>query len=218
MTRPTAFSLPGMVREEKITRSPLPRVTSGCSSWAMRDERRARLALAAGAQRHHLVGRQVAVGIGAAKLLDAVEIAGLAGDLGDAVHGAADHHHLAAAGAAPRPRPPACAPRWRRRSSPRRGRALLAINSLSDFATSRFGRRAPFAHRIGGIPDHGEAAGVAERPQLGLVGRRADQRGRIELPVAGVEHRAERGADDEGVGLRDRMGDRDELDVERRQA
>ena len=33
----TAFSLPGMVREEKITRSPLASVTSGCSSSAMRD-------------------------------------------------------------------------------------------------------------------------------------------------------------------------------------
>ena len=34
--RPTAFSLPGMVREEKITRSPLPSEISGCSSSAMR--------------------------------------------------------------------------------------------------------------------------------------------------------------------------------------
>ena len=36
MTLPTAFSLPGMVREEKITRSPLVNVTSGCWSSAMR--------------------------------------------------------------------------------------------------------------------------------------------------------------------------------------
>ena len=36
MMRPTAFSLPGMGREEKITRSPCDSATSGCSSWAMR--------------------------------------------------------------------------------------------------------------------------------------------------------------------------------------
>ena len=59
-------------------------------------ERGARLALAAGAQRHDLVGRQVAVELGAAEILDAVEIAGLARDLLDAVHRAADHHDLAA--------------------------------------------------------------------------------------------------------------------------
>ena len=62
-------------------------------------ERRARLALAAGAKRHHLVGRQIAVGVDRAEVLDALEIAGLARDLDDALHGAADHHHLALGGA-----------------------------------------------------------------------------------------------------------------------
>ncbi len=37
ITRITAFSLPGMAREEKITRSPRETETSGCSSWAMRE-------------------------------------------------------------------------------------------------------------------------------------------------------------------------------------
>ena len=36
MIRVTAFSLPGMAREEKITRSPRENVTSGCWSSAMR--------------------------------------------------------------------------------------------------------------------------------------------------------------------------------------
>jgi hypothetical protein len=44
-------------------------------------ERRARLALAAGAEREHFVGRQVAVDINRAEFLDAVEVAGLARDL-----------------------------------------------------------------------------------------------------------------------------------------
>ena len=57
MTRPTAFSLPGMVREEKMMVSPLLKVTSGCWSSAMRASARAQLALASGAERHHLVGR-----------------------------------------------------------------------------------------------------------------------------------------------------------------
>ena len=46
-------------------------------------ERRARLALAAGAKRHDLVRRQIAVGIDAAEILHAFEIAGLARDLHD---------------------------------------------------------------------------------------------------------------------------------------
>ena len=60
-----------------------------------------------------------------------------------------------------------------------------------------------------------ETAVGAERAELGLVGRRAEDRGRIELPIAGVQHVAERRADNKRVGNRDRMGDGDELDIER---
>ena len=62
-------------------------------------QRRARLALAAGAQRQHLVGRKMAVKVGAAKILHAVEMAGLARHLHHALHGAADHHDFAPGGA-----------------------------------------------------------------------------------------------------------------------
>ena len=99
MTRPTAFSLPGMVREEKITRSPRRERDLGMLVLGDARERRARLALAAGAERHDLVGRQIAVGIHRPEILHAVEIAGLARDLHDALHGAADHHDLASAAA-----------------------------------------------------------------------------------------------------------------------
>ena len=78
-----------------------------------------------------------------------------------------------------------------------------------------FRRRAALADGIGGIADQREAALVAERAQLRLVGRRADHRRRVDLPVAGVQHGAERRADDETVRFRDRMRDRHELDVER---
>ena len=53
--RPTARSLPGMVREEKMTRSPLSSVHLGMLVLGDARERGARLALAAGAQQHHLV-------------------------------------------------------------------------------------------------------------------------------------------------------------------
>ena len=95
---------------------------------------------------------------------------------------------------------------------PRRARDQLGRASARDIGLRR---RAAFAHRIGGIADQREAALVAERAQLGLVGRRADHRRRIDLPVAGVQHVAERRADDQRVRFRDRMRDRDQLDVER---
>lgn len=58
-------------------------------------QRRTRLALASGAQGQHLVRRKVTVDLGRAEILHAVEIAGLAGDLHHALHGAADHDDLA---------------------------------------------------------------------------------------------------------------------------
>ena len=115
MTRPTAFSLPGMVREEKITRSPARERDLGMIVLGDARKRRARLALAAGAERDDLVRRQIAVDIDRPKILHAVEIAGLARDLHDALHGAADHHDLAVGGARRHPRPRAGARRWRRR-------------------------------------------------------------------------------------------------------
>ena len=52
---PTARSLPGMVREEKMTRSPFVELDLGMLVLGDARERGARLALAAGAQQHHLV-------------------------------------------------------------------------------------------------------------------------------------------------------------------
>ena len=57
MIVPTAFSLPGMARDEKITRSPGDRAMSGCSLLRDAGERGARLALRAGEQRDDLVAR-----------------------------------------------------------------------------------------------------------------------------------------------------------------
>src|SRR5215218_9438092 len=60
---------------------------------------RPRLALAPGAQGHHLVRWQIAEDVHAAKILYAVKIAGLARHLHDALHGTADHDHLSVSSA-----------------------------------------------------------------------------------------------------------------------
>src|SRR5579872_4093810 len=57
-------------------------------------QRRARLALTSRTQRQHLVRWKMAIKIGAAKILHAVEITGFPRHLNDALHRAADHHHL----------------------------------------------------------------------------------------------------------------------------
>ena len=126
-------------------------------------ERGARLALAAGAQRHDLVGRQVAVGLDAAEIGDAVEIAGLARDLLDA---------RPSRGRPPRPRgPPAAAA-----SATARMRATLEAKVVTATRPVRagdqlaqrlrdvgLGGRTAVAHRIGGVADQREAAFLAER-------------------------------------------------------
>ena len=61
-------------------------------------QRGARLALAAGAECEHLVRRQVAVDLDGTKIPDAVEIAGLARDMRDALHGTANQDNLAITG------------------------------------------------------------------------------------------------------------------------
>ena len=188
--RPTAFSLPGMVRAEKITVSPRDSVTSGCWSSAMRAKRRARLALAAGAQRHDLVGRQIAVGIHRPERLDAFEIAKFARNRDDALHRAPDHDHFAVVFLrCQRHRPQA---RHVRCEGCHRDAAFRRLdqrrNIAGDFA---FRRRDAVAHGIGGIADNGETARIAERAQLCFVGAGADQRRAVDLPVAGMQHRAQ---------------------------
>ena len=178
-------------------------------------KRRAWLPLAAGTERNHLVGRQIAVDVDVAKILDALEIAGLARDLRRRVPSPA------------RPAPP----RGRRRpppAPPTRIRATLeakvvtptrpgalAIRSASACADVGFRGRAALADSIGGIAEQREAAFVAERTQLGLVGRRTDHRGLVDLPVAGMQHGSEPCAQDETVRFRDRMRHRHVFDIER---
>ena len=177
-------------------------------------QRRARLALAAGAQRQHLVGRKMPIEIGAAEILHAVEIAGLARHLHHALHRAPDHHHLA----------PGRLGGVRDRAQPRDvggkgGHGDPALGGLHQFGDGLgdlgLRRRAPFPHRIGGIADQRQHAGIAEFAQPPLVGRHADDRRRIDFPVAGVQHGPDLGLDRQRMGFRNRMRDRNELDIER---
>ena len=77
----------------------------------------------------------------------------------------------------------------------------------------RTGRAGP--QRVGRVADHRQDTLVAEPAQRILVGRQTDQRVGVELPVAGMQHRAGGGAQHNRVGLGDRMGQGDELEIER---
>ena len=78
-----------------------------------------------------------------------------------------------------------------------------------------FRRAFALAQNIGGIADEREHALFAERPQPRFVGEAADERRRVDLPVAGMHDEPRRRADRERAALGDRMRDGDELDVER---
>ena len=101
MILPTAFSLPGMVREEKTTMSPGASVGDRMLVLGDARQRGARLALAAGRERRESCraadGRS---GSWPSKGRHAVEIAAFARDRDDPLHRAADHHDLPAVGEA----------------------------------------------------------------------------------------------------------------------
>ena len=92
--RRSRSSLPGMMREEKITVSPWPRLTLRCSPSAMRASAARGLALAAGAEIEHAMRRQ----IGGLFLVEhggkIREIARGARRLDHLLHGAADQRDL----------------------------------------------------------------------------------------------------------------------------
>ena len=70
------------------------------------------------------------------------------------------------------------------------------------------------AQRIRGIADHDVHAFRTELFEARLVGRLADQRRGIELPVAGVEHGPQIRANDDAGRLRDRVCQRHQLQIE----
>ena len=119
-------------------------------------KRRARLALAAGAERHDFVGRQIAIGVHRAEILYAVEIARLARNLGHALHGAADHDHFTVRRLR-RLGNRTQAPDIGRKCGDRHAAARILDDLGDGFADIGLRRRAAFTHGIGGIADEREA-------------------------------------------------------------
>ena len=180
-------------------------------------ERRARLALAAGADdQQRLVGEEAGL------LLrhegrEVLEVAAFARRRLGVAQRAAEERDLPA-----RPPPP------RGRCS--RRRAMLVAKQVT--ATRPFSGRmmaARLRRTSASLPECPSTSALVEshtmastpslaEPREGrLVGRRADQRLGVELPVAGVQHQPVPGADGQRLRLRHRMGDAEELQVEGRQ-
>ena len=176
-------------------------------------ERGARLALAAGAKRQHLVRRQIAVGLHLAEILHAVEVTGLARHLHDPLHSPADHHDLAF-GEPRRFGNGANAADMGGEGGNGDARRRGADELGKRFRHLSFGGRAALADGIGRIADQRQHALVAKRGEFRLIGRRPDQWRRVDFPVAGMHHRAERGADGERIRFRDRVRHIDEIDGE----
>ena len=214
MILPTAFSLPGMVREEKTTTS--PRRQRGDRVLVLGDARQrgARLALAAGGERENLVARQAVETVRAEQRRHAVEIAAFARHRDDALHRAADHHDLPAVGE----------PGLRRGAKPRDVRGEGGDDDAASRLADQRGEVAATSASDGLSPSRSTlvesqiSASTPSSPssrRRALVGRRADQRRRVDLPVAGVHDEAGRRADRQRAALGNRMGDGDEFDVER---
>ena len=177
-------------------------------------ERGARLALAAGAERQHFVRRQIAVTFNAAEILHALEIAGLARHLHHALHRATDNNDFALCGAGGVRNGAQAADmggKRRHRDATRRG----ADQFGESLCHIRFRGRPALAHGIGGIADQRQHPGIAERGQPCRIGRATDDRRRIDLPIAGMDHGAGRRADRKRIRFRDRMRNIDEIDLER---
>ena len=94
-------------------------------------------------------------------------------------------------------------------------RPLAARTFAQHFGDLRLRRAFAIAQDVGRIADQRAHALVADLFQPRDVGRPAEARRRIELPVAGVDDDARLGADGEQIDFGDRMRHRHEFDLER---
>ena len=175
--------------------------------------RGARLALAAGAEIEHLaVVKLRALFLG--EQPDVFEIAARARRAHIAMQRAPDEHRL-----------PPRVPRSKRDrfqtgdigGKEGHGQAVLALGDQARerFAHLAFRARFAFDRRIGGVADQRQHAGLARPPQCSLIEGSAHQRVGIDLPIAGVHDTPVRRLDQQRVGLRDRMSERNEGERER---
>jgi hypothetical protein len=177
-------------------------------------QRRTLLTLASRAQGQHLVRRKMAVVIGATEILHAIEVPGLACHLGDALHRTPNHDDFAIGGLRGIGDGPDTSDIGREGGH---GHASFRrLHQLGDgLCHLGFRGRTPLAHGIGGIADQRQQAGITQLAQPPFIGRQADDRGRVDLPVPGMQHRADLGVNRKRMRFRNRMRDRDELDIER---
>ncbi len=167
-----------------------------------------------GADQHDAVARNVAGLVLGQKTRQIGEIAVLARRLFDPPQRAPDQRHLPlvrGGGQGHR-----FEPRHVRGKAGDRNAGVIAADQIGQrSAQLRLGPRCPGAQRVCRVADQSEDALVAELAQPCLVRGRTDQRVRIELPVAGVQHRADRRPHGDSVRFGDRMGQSDQLKIER---
>ncbi len=177
---------------------------------------RPRLALAAGAQIEHLaLGHGGGLGVGQERRMG-LEQAHMGGGGGHALHGAAHQAHPAPAGLG------GADHRIHARhvgGEASHGHLALQRGDQGVQLFTHLGFRAGHAvdEHVRRIADHGQHALVAQLADGGGVGDLAQQRVGVDLPVAGVQHRAQRRLDRQAVGLGDRVGKRDQGQLERTQ-
>ena len=202
-----ARSLPGMTRDEKITVSPRSSTICACSSAAMRAKRRARLALAAGAEQQHLVARQIGRLLLGEEGRNVLEIAGLARGALDAPQRAADQRDVAVVRRGGDSGGSRAAPRSRRSTAMATRFWQRPTRSMSERRTSASepespGRSALVESQImASTPASPKRASAA----MSAAGPISGSGSSFQSPVWSTAPK--RRAEHDGVGLGDRMGE-----------
>ena len=177
-------------------------------------QRGAGFALTAGGERQGLVPGQAAESVHPEQRREAVEHVKLAGDRDDTLHRPAQDADLT-----PGANPASAAARSRATLEAKVVTTTLPfalpIRSFRVAATSRSDGLSPSLRTL--VESHTSpntpSSPSASRRSSSVV--RAEHRGRVDLPVAGMDDDSGRRPDRQQRTLRDRMGDRDEFDVER---
>ena len=171
---------------------------------------RAGLALAAGAEQQHLVGRQVTELLLVQQAAGILQHAAGARGFDGVAHGAAGDHHLAAA------RPGGAdgggyAVEVRGKGGDGDAASGFADDPHNGFGNLRLGWRETFAQHIGRIAhQHVDAVG-ADGAEAFLVHARSQNRRAVDLPVAGMQHRALLRLDEKRRGFGNGVGDGNEF-------
>ena len=188
-----------MIRDEKITDAA---------------ERGARLTLPAGGDDQHLVPRQAHRFVEADRRRKIAQVTGRLGDPQDPIERAAGNAHLALRFQ----RDPADRLQARRvRREGRHQHPPLGLRDLREepFVNALLGARRRILEDVRRIAHQREHAFVPDLRQHLRARRLAQHRGRVDLPVAGVEDVSERRLDQQPVAFGNRVGQRDEADLER---